>query len=343
LANFAARAAGFATAAKYTLQTFRKFYFLTTPKVLPFRHVASIDPKPPEAQWLVQSLWAARGVGLIAARPKSLKTWLACELAVAVATGKEALGRFPVRDPGPVLVYAAEDDLPSMRVRFQSVADAREVVLKDAPIYLIDLPALHIDDASQLRRLRQTVASVRPRLLILDPFVRIVGGIDENSAQEVSSVLGSLRAIQREHDVAVQLIHHMRKANSAYVGQQLRGSGDFAAWTDSGLFIVRRGPSDLVLFVEHRGARAPPPMKIRLESEPTPHLVVEPEPPSLKLSSGPRTRCGMLSLRTCRQPSVLSPPSTFATSSRSVRPTCWRFSASSVRMALSCTPQRDGR
>jgi len=255
--------------------------------VLPFRHVASIDPKPPEAQWLVQSLWAARGVGLIAARPKSLKTWLACELAVAVATGKEALGRFPVRDPGPVLVYAAEDDLPSMRVRFQSVADAREVILKDAPIYLIDLPALHIDDASQLRRLRQTVASVRPRLLILDPFVRIVGGIDENSAQEVSSVLGSLRAIQREHDVAVQLIHHMRKANSAYVGQQLRGSGDFAAWTDSGLFIVRRGPSDLVLFVEHRGARAPPPMKIRLESEPTPHLVVEPEPPSLKLSSGP--------------------------------------------------------
>lgn len=244
-------------------------------KTFPVRHVAAIDPKPKDALWLVESLWAASGVGVVAGLPKSLKTWLATELAVAVASGQDALGRFPVKLPGPVLVYAAEDDLSAMRARFQAVADARAVTLKDAPIYLIDLPALRLDDPEQLRRLHRTVAALRPRLLVLDPFIRLVK-IDENSAQEVSAVLGSLRALQREHDVAVLLVHHMRKSPSAHLGQQLRGSGDFAAWYDSGIYLVRHGPKDLVLSVEHRGAPAPEPVRVRLETDGPPHLVIDP-------------------------------------------------------------------
>jgi hypothetical protein len=240
----------------------------------PVRHVAAIEPKPKEALWLVESLWAASGVGVVAGLPKALKTWLATELAVAVASGQDALGHFPVKLKGPALVYAAEDDLPAMRTRFEAVADARGVTLKDAPVYLIDLPALRLDDHDQLRRLRATVAALRPRLLVLDPFIRMVR-VDENSAQEVSAVLGSLRALQREHDVAVLLVHHMRKSPSAHLGQQLRGSSDFAAWSDSSLYLVRDGPGHLVLSVEHRGAPAPPPLRIRLASEGPPHLVID--------------------------------------------------------------------
>ena len=244
-------------------------------KTFPVRHVAAIEPKPKDALWLVESLWAASGVGIVGGLPKSLKTWLATELAIAVASGKDALGRFPVKLSGPVLVYAAEDDLPAMRARFQAVADARGVALKDAPVYLIDVPALRLDDHDQLRRLHRTVANLRPRLLVLDPFIRVVR-LDENSAQEVSAVLGSLRALQRELDVAVLLVHHMRKSPSAHLGQQLRGSSDFAAWSDSGIYLVRDGSAHLVLCVEHRGAPAPPPLRVRLASEGPPHLVIEP-------------------------------------------------------------------
>lgn len=77
-------------------------------------------------------------------------------------------------------------------------------------------------------------------------------------------MLGSLRALQRELDLAVLLVHHMRKSPSAHLGQQLRGSGDFAAWSDSSMYLVRDGPGDLVLSVEHRGAPAPPPLRVRL-------------------------------------------------------------------------------
>jgi hypothetical protein len=249
----------------------------------PIRQVVLIPAKPPQALWLVDSLWAASGVGIVGGLPKSLKTWLATELALAVAAGTKALGRFEVKAQGPVLVFAAEDDPPAMRARFLAVAQARGVRLDDLPVFLIDVNSLYIDEREQLLRLRQTIRDLRPRLLILDPFVRITR-LDENSSQEVSQVLGSLRALQRDFDVAVLLVHHLRKSPSANMGQQLRGSGDFAAWYDSGLYLLHQG-EHIVLHAEHRGAPAPPPFRVRLELDDTPHLVVE-DPPELSPSDG---------------------------------------------------------
>lgn len=242
-------------------------------QALPTLQIAAVAERPPEARWLVESLWAASGVGILGGLPKSLKTWLAAELALAVATGTKALGRFAVGSKGPVLVFAAEDEPSAMRSRFQSLARARGLPFDTLPVFLLDVGALYLDAPDQLARLRCTVATLRPRLLILDPFVRISRG-DENSAQEVSHLLGALRALQRDFDLAVLLVHHLRKSPSSSLGQQLRGSGDFAAWYDSALYLVREG-GELFLHAEHRSAKAPPPLRIRLQDGDTPHLVVE--------------------------------------------------------------------
>ena len=269
-------------------------------EAFPVRHVASISPKPPEAQWLVEKLWAASGVGVLGGLPKTLKTWLATELALAVSTGTKALGCFATT-PGPVLFFAAEDDPPAMRTRFDAVATARGIRLEDAPVFLLDLAELRLDHPAHLVRLSRTVASTGARLLILDPFVR-VARIDENSSQEVSAVLGALRTIQRDHDVAVLLVHHMRKSPSSHPGQQLRGSSDFAAWVDSGLYLVRNG-SDLLLCAEHRGAPAPPPMCLRLALDPAPHLVViEQRTPSDHSPADPLQAAVLELLRRAKRP-----------------------------------------
>ncbi|MBK8999604.1 MAG: AAA family ATPase [Myxococcales bacterium] len=110
------------------------------------------------------------------------------------------------------------------------------------------------------RRLQDARRRPRPRLLVLDPFVRL-HRIDENSAAEVSAVLAFLREVQRAHDTAVLVVHHARKNASGSAGQGLRGSGDFHAWTDSALY-VRRRRGDLVVTVEHRAAAAPDPFVV---------------------------------------------------------------------------------
>ena len=65
--------------------------------------------------WLIDQLWTAQAVGIIGGTPKSYKTWMALEMAVAVASGSPCLATFAVPAPGPVLLYAAEDSESALR------------------------------------------------------------------------------------------------------------------------------------------------------------------------------------------------------------------------------------
>lgn len=249
----------------------------TTPAcetVEPFalRHVAEIAPQPAEQRWLIEHLWLQGGVGILGGAPKVCKTFLAAELSHAVATGKPALGRYEVKHTGPVLFYGAEDSLAALRVRFDGLASARSTELDRLPLYLLDVPALRLDRDADLARLRAALDQCRHVLLVLDPFIRIAR-VDENSAAEVSAILGSLREIQRDFDLAVLLVHHARKSPASHPAQALRGSSDFAAWSDSNLYLTRR-KKHLMLYLEHRSAAAPEPLRLRLASDPAPHLVL---------------------------------------------------------------------
>src|SRR5689334_6187516 len=44
--------------------------------------------------WLIDQLWTAQAVGIIGGTPKSYKTWMALEMAVAVASGSACLSSF---------------------------------------------------------------------------------------------------------------------------------------------------------------------------------------------------------------------------------------------------------
>jgi hypothetical protein len=250
------------------------------PEPFPLRHVADVAPQPVEDRWLIDSLWLAASVGLLGGAPKVCKTFLAAELALAVASGTSALGRYAVHAPGAVLFYGAEDSLAALRVRFEGLALARGLRLDTLPLYLLDTPVLRLERQHNLRRLRAAIEPCRPRLLVLDPFVRIAR-IDENSAQEVSAVLGSLRAIQRDYDLAVLVVHHARKTPAANPALALRGSSDFAAWSDSNLYLVRRSRR-LTLYLEHRSAAAPEPLDLHLLTDPAPHLALLDDPEQLE-------------------------------------------------------------
>jgi hypothetical protein len=192
-------------------------------------------------------------------------------MAVAVASGTPCLGRYPVHKRGPVLVYAAEDSAPAVRRRVNSIALARGVQLESLPMGLIVEPVLRLNSPSDRAAIEATIEKVRPRLLVLDPLVRIHSA-DENSSAEMSELLGFLRQLQRKHQVAIILVHHMRKASASQPGQALRGSGDLHAWTDSALYLLKRR-DELVMHVEHRANAAPSPIAVRLASPPV-HIEV---------------------------------------------------------------------
>ncbi len=141
---------------------------------------------------------------------------------------------------------------------------------------MITAPVLRLDCDRDRTRLRETTRRLRPRLLVLDPLVRL-HGIDENHAGEVAELLAYFRSLQRQFDLSVLLVHHTRKnaAGGVAAGQGLRGSSDIHAFGDSNLYL-RRTREHLVLSSEHRAAPAASSVYLELVAtdEKTTHLEV---------------------------------------------------------------------
>ena len=208
-----------------------------------------------QRRWLLEHLWLDGAVGILGGEPKCGKSFLALELATAVASATPALATFAVTDPGPVLLFAAEDDLRDVRERLDSLCQARSMALEQLDLHVITESALRLDTRRDHLRLARTVARIRPRLLVLDPLVRLHRA-DENSAAEIAPILDFLRRLARARQTAVLLVHHARKgAAHLRAGQALRGSSELHAWGDSYLYL-RRKRDDITLSVEHRAAAA---------------------------------------------------------------------------------------
>jgi RecA-family ATPase len=241
---------------------------------LPTTRAAQLAPPDPNEQaWLIEDLWGARAVGIIGGQPKCCKTFLALDLAVAVASGTPCLRRFPTPRPGRVLLFAAEDALHIVRARLEGIAHAAGVDFDSLDIHVITVPVLRLDHQDHQQALQATIAELKPVFLVLDPLVRL-HAIDENVAAEVAPLQAYLRRLQRLHHTAVVLVHHARKG-AAYErgGQALRGSSELHAWGDSNLYLRHNG-QQLQLSVEHRAAQGADRVLLALKANP-PALALE--------------------------------------------------------------------
>jgi hypothetical protein len=230
---------------------------------LPVVQAAALEQAPVDRKWLIENLWLAETVGFLGSPPKHCKTWLALEMAVCVASGAPCLGAFPVPDPGPVLLYAAEDPTATIRQRLESLAAHHQVDFNQLPLWVITADTLRLDRPDDSNRLEATVARYQPRLLILDPLIRLHQQ-DENASGPMAALLGFFRSLQRKSRAAIAIIHHSRKNRApSGSGYNLRGSSDFYAWADVFLHLQRR-QGRLTLTAEHRSAPPFGPVGIEL-------------------------------------------------------------------------------
>jgi hypothetical protein len=213
--------------------------------------------------WLVRDLWCDQAVGILGGEPKCCKSFLALDLAVSVASGAPCLRQFPPQRTGPVLVFPAEDALSVVRQRLEGICAAAAVPFQSLAVDVITAPTLRLDLPADRQRLENTVAARRPRLLVLDPLIRL-HRIDENESSQVAPLLGYLRELQRKYALAVMIVHHARKdAHATRPGQALRGSSDLHGWGDSNLYL-RRHKQALTLATEHRAAPSRDPFPLQL-------------------------------------------------------------------------------
>ena len=220
---------------------------------LPIQRASQLASAAAQTQWLVEGLWSEQAVGILGGEPKCCKSFLALDIAVCVASGVPCLRHFPVPRPGSVLLFPAEDSLEVVRQRLEGICSAAGVGFSSLSVDVITASALRLDTAADQQRLANTVQALQPRLLILDPLIRL-HRVDENDASQIAALLSFLRQLQRQFQTAVLLVHHARKdSHSSRPGQALRGSSELHGWGDSNLYVRRRGDT-LTLSTEHRAA-----------------------------------------------------------------------------------------
>jgi hypothetical protein len=238
---------------------------MTAAVALPYATVPAAELASTTAplRWIAQDLFLEGGAGILGGAPKSGKSFLALDLCVAIASATTCAGQFPILAPGPVTLLCAEDPHSVVVERLKSLARARQTSLSQLPLHVIVEPAVRLPDG--IDRLAATIDQTKPRLLLLDPLIRLHRA-DENSAAEMSVILDGLRGLARASHTAILLVHHTRKASAgSSPGSGLRGSSDLHAFGDTNLYLRKLDRDILELRIEHRAAACPPPLRLRMD------------------------------------------------------------------------------
>lgn len=181
-------------------------------------------PLPP-LRYQVDGLIARGDVVMLVAHGNSLKTWLAFSLALAVASGRPWLGRFPV-EQGTAGIIDFESGAYEVDRRLQMLG-ARDEAVGDR-LLRTSYPAARLTDPEAWLELAQ----LKGDMWIVDSFAASTSGIDENDTRADQPLQHAAR-IAESSGCTVVFIHHARKSNGGTDRREaVRGSSAIYAACD---------------------------------------------------------------------------------------------------------------
>ncbi len=189
----------------------------------------------PPLAWVVPG-YLPQGLTILAGRPKLGKSWLALDLAAAVARGGYTLGDVKCA-PGDVLYAALEDTPRRLQDRMGKV-----VTGGPWPERLDLLCDLRRADEGGVDLVRSWLEAAKaPRLVIIDTIakVRPGKGRDEGNYDADYAAVTAWKALADEFEVAVVLIHHVRKMGADDPLEMVSGTNGLTGAADAILILNR--------------------------------------------------------------------------------------------------------
>lgn len=206
--------------------------------------------------WLVKGFWGRRSHGIVAGMPKCFKSTLVYDLVISVASGEPFLGRFPVLDPGPVLVIQNENADYIMKDRTEKVILDRGLVGRvksrgrsrlnlefppNLPITFLNQQGFTLSNEEHRAQIEKLISELSPVLVVFDPLYLMFDG-DLNSSKELNPILNWLLSLKNKYKTSVMVIHHYNKGNqqtSLKGGARMAGSIMLYGWVESAWYLTK--------------------------------------------------------------------------------------------------------
>jgi hypothetical protein len=198
----------------------------------------SIKDEPVE--WLVESIIPKKAFVALYAPPASWKSFIALDLAEAIATGRDWMG-YKIPKKGAVLFISGEGyggmgaRVSACKIQNQSPDGANLYIIR-AQLNLRSSPE---DFTELLNAINDLIAEIGEpiELIILDTLMRMAGGeFNESSSEDMGGFITQTGKLQEIFECALLVIHHTGKD----ISKGLRGHSSLLGGCDTVLEIQRQ-------------------------------------------------------------------------------------------------------
>jgi hypothetical protein len=194
---------------------------------------------PAKRQWLHGTDSIRTALSLIVAPGGRAKTTWLIGFALACASGRPLLGAHVFGGPLRALYWSTEDPMSEMALRIRAAMEHHGLADADVPgLYLVGadrlgLPLLRPNGAAPTLdprgwdALTAVLDQVKPDILIIDPLINTMGGVDTNNNSAAALLMGSLASLAATRNISVMLAHHASKGRDPKSAESAMGAASF--------------------------------------------------------------------------------------------------------------------
>jgi hypothetical protein len=196
---------------KETTQTEQEAYN-PTPQLLNIEAWDTIKDEP--VRWIIENVLPEKGFAALYGPPGSYKSFVALDIAEAVATGRQWMSN-QVTNPGAVLYIAGEGHggigarIKACKINHQTQDGAEIYVIR----YQLNLRSSADDFNLLMESIDNLIerTGIELRLVQIDTLARAFGGGNENDSQDMGAFIHNAGRLQRKLDCALMVLHHSGK------------------------------------------------------------------------------------------------------------------------------------
>lgn len=219
-----------------------------------------MNSAPETYHGLVDDILMDVGVSMLCAKPKTGKSTLLRQLAVAVAEGNSFLGKSV--KCSDVLYLNLEGPLGVVQQHLKKLGYTE----RRGKIHVVH-ETMPCRGEHGLQRLEQTIKTLPElKLVIVDPAMKLLRLIDSDKYDEVVLAIEKLEQLAKVYGLHLMFSTHGKKRNGDDVGDSPIGSTGFRGGTDTNIYLSKQG-SQRIISTEQRWGVAMEPTLLMFDEQ----------------------------------------------------------------------------